>query len=151
MDQMNMDLRLEADRELQDNVTKLTTLAYSQINDCTDNIENKHEAYGIAAESFQNLKIAEGSVEAEMKSFLKVLPSETSRTINCAGSIYAAAQKVATSALDLAAKCQKIMNDLYYDEPSPIERAIEEAENEENGFEDAGDTVDQDNEESEEE
>lgn len=147
MSQMNMDLRLDSDIELQDNVTKLTTLAYSQINDCMDKIENKHEAYGIAAESYQQLKVQENSVKSEMDSFLKVLPSETSRTISCAGSIYAAAQKVATSALDLAAKCQKIMNDLYYDEPTPIEKAIEESENDDDGFEE----VDQEGGESEDE
>ena len=135
MEQMEFNVELSSNDELKDNVYRLATLAFKQVNDSMDTIENKHEAYGIAAESFQVLSVEQKTVKGAMEEFLKILPADNQRTINICGTINAAAQKVAAAALDLAAKAQKVMNDLYYDDPTPIEQALEEAENE--GFEEA--------------
>lgn len=138
MEQMEFNIEISSNSELKDNVYQLATLAFKQANDSMDTIENKHEAYGIAAESFQVLSVEQKAVKAAMEEFLKILPADNQRTINICGTINAAAQKVAASALDLAAKAQKVMNDLYYDEPTPIEQALETSVDEE-GFEEAED------------
>ena len=135
--QLTMDLTLDSEKELNDNLGKLISLVYNQRKEEMEITKNKHEAYGIASEAFQVLKGAESAVKGEMDTFLKVLPSTETDTIQVCSTIYAAAQKTAAAAVDLAAKCQKIMSDLYYDEPTPIEQAIEETEND--GFEEATD------------
>ena len=135
--QLTMDLTLDSEKELNDNLGKLISLVYNQRKEEMEITKNKHEAYGIASEAFQVLKGAENAVKGEMDTFLKVLPFIETDTIQVCGTIYAAAQKTAAAAVDLAAKCQKIMSDLYYDEPTPIEQAIEETEND--GFEEATD------------
>ena len=133
--QVTMDFTLDCEREINDNLATLISLVFNQKKEEMDTVMNKHEAYGIASEAFQVLKGAENTVKGEMDTFLKVLPSSETDTVQICGSIYAAAQKTAAAAVDLAAKCQKIMNDLYYDTPSPIEKAI--AESEDDGFEEA--------------
>lgn len=132
-EQITMDFTLDSEREINDNLQTLIRLVFNQKKEEMATVMNKHEAYGIASEAFQVLKGAENTVKGEMDTFLKVLPSTETDTIQICSSIYAAAQKTAAAAVDLAAKCQKIMNDLYYDEPTPIEKAI--AESEDDGFE----------------
>lgn len=122
--QMEMNFTLDSERDINGNLSTLISLVFNQRKEEMDTVQNKHEAYGIASEAFQVLKGAENTVKGEMDTFLKVLPSSETDTIQICSSIYAAAQKTAAAAVDLAAKCQKIMNDLYYDAPTPIERAI---------------------------
>ena len=141
--QMTMDFTLDSEREINDNLSTLISLVFKQKKEEMDTVMNKHEAYGIASEAFQVLKGAENAVKGEMETFLKVLPSSETDTVQVCGSIYAAAQKTAAAAVDLAAKCQKIMNDLYYDTSTPIEQAIAETEND--GFEEAEDADSQEN------
>lgn len=133
--QMQMDLTLDSEREIKDNLAVLINLVYNQKKEEMEKVRNKHEAYGVASEAFQVLKGAENTVKGEMDTFLKVLPSIETDTIQVCSTIYAAAQKTAAAAVDLAAKCQKIMSDLYYDEPTPMERALADAEADE--FEEA--------------
>lgn len=133
--QITMDFTLDSERTLNDNLGTLISLVYNQRKEEMEVTKNKHEAYGIASEAFQVLKGAENTVKGEMDTFLKVLPSTETDTIQVCSTIYAAAQKTAAAAVDLAAKCQKIMSDLYYDEPTPIEKAIADAEDD--GFEEA--------------
>lgn len=133
--QMEMNFTLDSERDINDNLSTLISLVFNQRKEEMDTVQNKHEAYGIASEAFQVLKGAENAVKGEMDTFLKVLPSYETDTIQICSSIYAAAQKTAAAAVDLAAKCQKIMNDLYYDTPTPVEKAIADAEAD--GFEEA--------------
>lgn len=131
--QYTMDLTLDSDRATKDNTAKLITLVYNQQAETAEHIKNKHEAYGIASEAYQVLKNEAATVKGEMDTFLKTLPSYETDTIQIAGTIYAAAQKTAIAAIELAAKCQAIMKDLYYVEPTPIEKALTQSEDE--GFE----------------
>lgn len=129
--QITMDLSLN--NNTKDNTEKLISMVYSQQSDTMDQIKNKHEAYGIASEAYQVLKNEAATVKGEMDTFLKILPSDETDTIQIAGTIYAAAQKTAIAAIELAAKCQAIMKDLYYAEPTPVERYVADTNDE--GFE----------------
>lgn len=142
--QMEMNLTLDSERDINSNLSTLISLVFNQKKEEMETTKNKHEAYGIASEAFQVLKGAENTVKGEMDTFLKVLPSSETDTIQICSSIYAAAQKTAAAAVDLAAKCQKIMNDLYYDAPTPVEKAIEDAEADE--FEEAEEHEDKEDE-----
>lgn len=143
--QLEMNLTLDSERDINSNLSILINLVYNQRKEEMDTTKNKHEAYGIASEAFQVLKGAENTVKGEMDTFLKVLPSSETDTIQVCSTIYAAAQKTAAAAIDLAARCQKIMSDLYYSEPTPIERAI--AETETDGFEEVEETDNEENKE----
>ncbi len=129
--QITMDLSLN--NNTKDNTEKLISMVYSQQSDTMDQIKNKHEAYGIASEAYQVLKNEAATVKGEMDTFLKILPSDETDTIQIAGTIYAAAQKTAIAAIELAAKCQAIMKDLYYAEPTPVEQYVADTNDE--GFE----------------
>lgn len=142
--QMEMNFTLDSERDINGNLSTLISLVFNQRKEEMDTVQNKHEAYGIASEAFQVLKGAENTVKGEMDTFLKVLPSSETDTIQICSSIYAAAQKTAAAAVDLAAKCQKIMNDLYYDAPTPIEKAIADTEADE--FEEAEEHEDEEGE-----
>ena len=131
--QYTMDLTLDSDRATKDNTEKLISLVFNQKAETMEKIKNKHEAYGIASEAYQVLKNEAATVKGEMDTFLKILPSDETDTIQIAGTIYAAAQKTAIAAIELAATCQAIMNDLYYAEPTPVEDYISDTNNE--GFE----------------
>lgn len=133
--QITMNFTLDSEAEINSNLSTLISLVFNQKKEEMEQVRNKHEAYGVASEAFQVLKGAENAVKGEMDTFLKVLPSSETDTIQVCSTIYAAAQKTAAAAIDLAAKCQKIMSDLYYDEPTPIERAIADTEADE--FEEA--------------
>lgn len=131
--QYTMDLTLDSDRATKDNTEKLISLVFNQQAETMEKIKNKHEAYGIASEAYQMLKNEAATVKGEMDTFLKIMPSDETDTIQIAGTIYAAAQKTAIAAIELAAKCQAIIKDLYYAEPSPVEQYIEQSNDE--GFE----------------
>lgn len=138
--QYTMDLTLDSDRATKDNTEKLISLVFNQQAETMEKIKNKHEAYGIVSEAYQVLKNEAATVKGEMDTFLKILPSDETDTIQIAGTIYAAAQKTAIAAIELAAKCQAIIKDLYYAKPTPVEdymvnsndEGFEKVENEEN-------------------
>lgn len=132
-EQYTMDLTSELDFTTKEEIEKVIRLVYHKQPEPMESIKNKHEAYGIASEAYQILKGEAATVKGEMDTFLKILPSSETDTIQIAGSIYATAQKTAIAAVKLAAKCQAIMNDLYYSEPTPIEKEISKYEDD--GFE----------------
>lgn len=138
--QYTMDLTLDSAITTKTNTEKLISLVYAQQAEEMEQIKNKHEAYGIASEAYQVLKNETATVKGEMDTFLKILPCDETSTIQIAGTIYAAAQKTAIAAIELAAKCQAIMKDLYYAEPTPIEKELEQNDD---GFE----TVENENQE----
>lgn len=142
-EQMELDTTLESDRSLKDNVQTIIKFALGQMMeyDHPEQVRNRHEGYGIAAEGYsalgQKVKMANG----DMQTMLKLLPSGEGDILNVVGSLYNSAAEIAVEAIKLAAQSQRILNDLYYGEkPTPIEEYLEEAEadREEDDFEEAG-------------
>ena len=141
-EQMELDTTLESNRSLKDNVQTIIKFALGQMMkyEHPEQVRNKHEGYGIAAEGYsalgQKVKMANG----DMQTMLKLLPNGESDILNVVGSLYNSAAEIAVEAIKLATQSQRILNDLYYGErPTPIEEYLEEdaADREEEGFEEA--------------
>lgn len=137
-DQMEFDLTLESERSLKDNVQKAIKFALEQIMeyDHPEQVRNRHEGYGIAAECYSSLQGRVKAANGEMQTMLKLLPNGEGDILNVVGSLYNSAAEIAVEAIKLAAQSQRILDDLYYGESkTPIEDYIEGQEAAEEGFE----------------
>ena len=137
-DQMEFDLTLESKRSLKDNVQKVIKFALEQIMeyDHPEQVRNRHEGYGIAAECYSSLQGRVKAANGEMQTMLKLLPNGEGDILNVVGSLYNSAAEIAVEAIKLAAQSQRILDDLYYGESkTPIEDYIEGQEAAEEGFE----------------
>lgn len=137
-DQMEFDLTLESERSLKDNVQKVIKFALEQIMeyDHPEQVRNRHEGYGIAAECYSSLQGRVKAANGEMQTMLKLLPNGEGDILNVVGSLYNSAAEIAVEAIKLAAQSQRILDDLYYGESkTPIEDYIEGQEAAEEGFE----------------
>jgi len=137
-DQMEFDLTLESERSLKDNVQKVIKFALEQIMeyDHPEQVRNRHEGYGIAAEGYSALQQKVKAANGEMQTMLKLLPNGEGDILNVVGSLYNSAAEIAVEAIKLAAQSQRILDDLYYGESkTPIEEYIEGQEAAEDGFE----------------
>lgn len=136
--QMEFDLTLESERSLKDNVQKVIKFALEQIMgyDHPEQVRNRHEGYGIAAECYSSLQGRVKAANGEMQTMLKLLPNGEGDILNVVGSLYNSAAEIAVEAIKLAAQSQRILDDLYYGESkTPIEEYIEGQEAAEDGFE----------------
>lgn len=137
-DQMEFDLTLESERSLKNNVQKVIKFALEQIMeyDHPEQVRNRHEGYGIAAECYSSLQGRVKAANGEMQTMLKLLPNGEGDILNVVGSLYNSAAEIAVEAIKLAAQSQRILDDLYYGESkTPIEDYIEGQEAAEEGFE----------------
>lgn len=137
-DQIEFDLTLESERSLKDNVQKVIKFALEQIMeyDHPEQVRNRHEGYGIAAECYSSLQGRVKAANGEMQTMLKLLPNGEGDILNVVGSLYNSAAEIAVEAIKLAAQSQRILDDLYYGESkTPIEDYIEGQEAAEEGFE----------------
>ncbi len=137
-DQMEFDVTLESERNLKDNVQKVIKFALEQIMeyDHPEQVRNRHEGYGIAAECHSSLQGRVKAANGEMQTMLKLLPNGEGDILNVVGSLYNSAAEIAVEAIKLAAQSQRILDDLYYGESkTPIEDYIEGQEAAEEGFE----------------
>lgn len=141
-EQMELDTTLESDRSLKDNVQTIIKFALHQIMeyDRPEQVRNRHEGYGIAAEGYSALGQKVKTANGDMQTVLKLLPNGEGDILNVVGSLYNSAAEIAVEAIKLAAQSQRILNDLYYGErPTPIEEYLEEdeADQQEDDFEEA--------------
>ena len=137
-DQMEFDLTLESERSLKANVQKVIKFALEQImeHNHPEQVRNRHEGYGIAAECYSSLQGRVKAANGEMQTMLKLLPNGEGDILNVVGSLYNSAAEIAVEAIKLAAQSQRILDDLYYGESkTPMEEYIEGQEAAEDGFE----------------
>lgn len=137
-DQMEFDVTLESERSLKDNVQEVIKFALEQIMeyDHPEQVRNRHEGYGIAAECYSSLQGRVKAANGEMQTMLKLLPNGEGDILNVVGSLYNSAAEIAVEAIKLAAQSRRILDDLYYGESkTPIEEYIEGQEAAEDGFE----------------
>ena len=137
-DQMEFDLTLESERSLKDNVQKVIKFALEQImeHNHPEQVRNRHEGYGIAAECYSSLQGRVKAANGEMQTMLKLLPNGEGDILNVVGSLYNSAAEIAVEAIKLAAQSQRILDDLYYGESkTPMEEYIEGQEAAEDGCE----------------
>lgn len=138
-EQMEFDMTLDSERDLKANIEVTLSFACKQLQKRNlAPIKNRQEGYGVAAEYFSSLQVAQKKVAEGMKSFLLILPGDDSGAVSAASDLYGALSEVVLHATQMAAQMDRIMNDLYYcgTSKTPIEECIDAADKDD-GFEEA--------------
>lgn len=143
-EQMEMDVRLDSERDLKENISTVVKFLYDQRNREVNvsKVRNKHEGYGIAAEAFAKIAGKEKIVKTTMSMYLGGLQVNGEDCIQTVSSLYNSVVDMACDTISMAADLHKILNDMYYDVDSrtPLEKAIDEAKADntpDDGFEEA--------------
>lgn len=134
-EQMEIDVRLESEKDLKTNVGKVIKFFYDKRRMEAEEsgwplkqVKGKHEGYGIAAEAFSKIGAKMKALDRGMKDYLALLQVKGEDGVSICGDIYAQALELAMEAIGMAADATRILNDLYYgyDSRTPIEQAIAE-------------------------
>lgn len=137
-EQMEIDMRLDYERNLKDNLITVTKFAQEQMKQNLQDegrplktVESKQEAYGVAMQQFVKVCAKEKQLKGEMDDFLKLLDADGEVT-QVAGSIYNAAIELVQEGVLMAAQASRILADLYYTQPkAPMDEYLEAEELEE--------------------
>ena len=136
-EQMEIDVRLESEKDLKTNVGKIIRFFYDKRRVEAEEsgwplrkIESKHEGYGIAAEAYSKIGGKIKALNQGMKDYLALLQVKGEDGVSICGDIYSQALELAMEAIGMAADATRILNDLYYgfDSRTPIEQALAEME-----------------------
>lgn len=145
-EQMEMDFRLDSEKDLKDNVSGVIQFAYAKRKleselhgNPIQTVRNKHEGYGIAAEAWNKIQIKEKDIKNGMGDYLALLQVQGEEAIQSCARLYDAALNLAVEAISMAADMNRVLNDLYYGAPkTPLEEYADELEaNAEAEFEEA--------------
>lgn len=95
-EQMEFDVRLESDRDLQENVNLAIDFACKQVQQERQKpIENRHEAYGILAEQYARVQKSMKDVNDSFKKYALILPLDDAAAVEASNSIVNAATEAA--------------------------------------------------------
>ena len=79
-EQMELDVRLDGERDLKDNVSRIIQFNYSKrkmdaevSGNLIPAVRNKHEGYGIAAEAWSKIQVKEKDIKNGMGDYLALL------------------------------------------------------------------------------
>ncbi len=134
-EQMEIDVRLESEKDLKTNVGKVIKFFYDKRRMEAEEsgwplkkVESKHEGYGIAAEAYSKIGAKAKILKNGMETYLNLLQVKGEDGVSICGDIYNQALELAMEAIGMAADATRILNDLYYgyDSRTPIEQAIAE-------------------------
>lgn len=132
-EQMEIDVRLESEKDLKTNVGKVIKFFYDKRRMEAEEsgwplkqVKGKHEGYGIAAEAFSKIGAKMKALNQGMKDYLALLQVKGEDGVSICSDIYSQALELAMEAIGMAADATRILNDLYYgyDSQTPIEQAI---------------------------
>ena len=133
-EQMEIDVRLESEKDIKTNVGKVIKFFYDKRQMEAEEsgwplkkVESKHEGYGIAAEAYSKIGAKAKVLKNGMEDYLKLLQVKGEDGISICGDIYNQALELAMEAIGMAADATRILNDLYYgyDSRTPIEQVID--------------------------
>ena len=149
-EQMEMDIRLDSERDLKDNLVKVIQFTYNnqererEESGSLASVRNKNEGYGIAAAAYTRIVKCEKDLKGGMNDYLTKLQVDGDAAIKECSMLYDAALNVAMNSIKMAADMTRILNDLYYGSDSqktPLEDAFDDEEDDsEDDFEEAGAT-----------
>lgn len=132
-EQMEIDVRLESEKDLKTNVAKVVKFFYDKRRMEAEEsgwplkqVKGKHEGYGIAAEAYSKIGAKMKVLKRGMDDYLSLLQVKGEDGVSICGDIYSQALELAMEAIGMAADATRILNDLYYgyDSRTPIEQAI---------------------------
>ena len=132
-EQMEMDIRLDSERDLKDNLVKVIQFTYNnqererEESGSLASVRNKNEGYGIAAAAYTRIVKCEKDLKGGMNDYLTKLQVDGDAAIKECSMLYDAALNVAMNSIKMAADMTRILND-------------DEADDSEDDFEEAGAT-----------
>ena len=119
-EQMEIDVRLESEKDLKTNVGKVIKFFYDKRRVEAEEsgwplkrVESKHEGYGIAAEAYSKIGAKAKVLKNGMEDYLKLLQVKGEDGVSICGDIYNQALELAMEAIGMAADATRILNDLY--------------------------------------
>ena len=135
-EQEELDLRLDFQKSLKDNLINVAQFTeqkmkedYADAGRPLHTVENKQEAYGVAAGAYVNVSQSAKILKGTMEDFLKLLNAEGEEVTSIVGNIHSAAIELADTSIQMAAHARRILADLYYTQPkTPIEEYLEAGE-----------------------
>lgn len=130
-DQLQLDVTLSHEKAIKENVTTTVEFVYKQnLAKGVEEIKNKHEGYGIAAENHAKLSSNVKNINTDMGNMLKLLPNDSGEFVNATTSLFNSAVETAMAAINLAAESKRIIDDLIYTntDETPIENMINETD-----------------------
>lgn len=130
-DQLQLDVTLSHEKAIKENVTTTVEFVYKQnLAKGVEEIKNKHEGYGIAAENHAKLSSNVKNINMDMGNMLKLLPNDSGEFVNATTSLFNSAVETAIAAINLAAESKRIIDDLIYanTDETPIEKMINETD-----------------------
>ena len=145
-EQMEMDLRTDNQRIFMQRVSEAIELRKEQLDEEMASITNRHQGYGLAAQSWAAVGAAIKTCGNDMKDFLKILPSDDGRAVDVSTALADDLSKLAITVISAAASASRISAELYSQysmtqpEKTPVEEYLEangEDEEDETETEDA--------------
>ena len=114
--QEELDLRLEPERELDENIGVMVEYAFRQLMDASggSEVKNRHEGYGLLAERFVSVNAALKTVKDAMGALLRILPVDDFKAMDSAVVIENAATDLVKCGLQMVAEAKRVSEDLYH-------------------------------------
>ena len=140
-EQTELDLRLDWERDMDENIEVLVSFAYRVLMDAQGGnvVKNRHEGYGLLAEQYVNVNATLKGLKDDMAAYLKILPIDDFKAVDAVASIDGSLHKLIVAAVSMAAQAKRISDELYQMTASiktPIEEYMESQDND--GFEEVG-------------
>lgn len=136
-EQMEFDVREEAERELREKIDLAISSTLSTIRENEERpIGSREEGYGTLAAIYAALVREMKHVKADIGTYLGILDTDDQKAIEASNALLGSAKEVAYEAIRLAANADRVMNDLYRNSShvSPLEAY---ADQQEDGFDEA--------------
>ena len=114
-EQMELDCRLDSERDLEENVIRVIDFAHAQLKASaeSDSVKNRHEGYGLLSEGLDKITGSMKKVKDDMGKFLQTLPSDDFKAIDVVSGIGNSLTALAVAAIRAAAEARRVGDDLF--------------------------------------
>lgn len=113
--QQELDLRLDSERDLDENIEVVVTFAHGILMDqqAGNLVKNRHEGYGLLSEQYVNVVTAMKSIKDDMAAYLKILPIDDFKAVDAVAALDGSLHKLIVAATNMAAQAKRISDELY--------------------------------------
>lgn len=114
-EQQELDLRLDSERDLDENIEVVVTFAHKILMDqqAGNLVKNRHEGYGLLSEQYVNVVTAMKSIKDDMAAYLKILPIDDFKAVDAVAALDGSLHKLIVAATNMAAQAKRISDELY--------------------------------------
>lgn len=114
-EQQELDLRLDSERDLDENIEVVVSFAHGILMEAQAGnvVKNRHEGYGLLSEEYVNVTTAMKTLKDDMGVYLKILPIDDFKAVDAVASIDGSLHKLIVAAVRMAAQAKRISDELY--------------------------------------